>query len=174
MQVLCIDCTSLGDPVYERIEAMIGGTITCIPFRFSSMTKSNLYKYYLQELHSGRIKYAAGPATQRRHEFTKFTTEHLDLDREDYGGYAICRAPQGGHDDYPDSAALATWAEKVADEHVMPDIVVTSASGNGGGASRRGERMEEAGTEKEAVRSFLELAAASASGARAGRYQRRR
>lgn len=138
VQVLVIDATSMGDPVFERIEAMIGGTIECIPFRFTSMSKSELYKYYLQELHARRITYAGGPETKKRFEFGKFQQEHLDLDREDYGGYAVCQAPDGGHDDYTDSAALACWAEKMAQKGAMPEISVSSASAFGGRASGRG------------------------------------
>jgi len=136
VQILCIDCTSIGDPVFERIEAMIGDSVICVPYRFSSLSKSLLYKYYLQELHADRVKYAAGSATQDSSEYQKFVAEHLNLDKVDKGGYAVCQAPEGEHDDYPDSAALMCWAEKVMDEHLMPDIQVTSASDNGGGESR--------------------------------------
>ena len=171
VQVLVIDATAIGDPVYERIEAMIGGNITCVPFKFSAMTKSNLYKYYLQELHSGRIRYAAGPHTRQDYEYGKFQGEHLDLDKEEWGGYAICKAPEGGHDDYPDSAALACWAEKIAEEVIMPEISVTSASKDGGESRRGSGSFMGQQTVGQGSNGMLDQ---PSGGGRSGRYGRRR
>lgn len=174
VQVLCIDCTSIGDPVFERIEAMIGGTVICVPFRFGPVSKSELYKYYLQEVNSGRVRYAASKQTRERFEYRKFLAEHLDLDKEDRGGYVICRAPEGGHDDYPDSAALACWAEKVAADQVMPEVQVTTAPwGHGGSESWRGEKVQDEQDSAVGAKSILEMMARS-GGTRASRYQRGR
>lgn len=126
LQVLLIDATSIGDPVYERIEAMLGGSIQCLPFKFNAPNKSKLYRYYLQELHARRVYYAAGELTQKRPEFKRFVQQHLDLDKGVSGGYILCQAPEGGYDDYPDSAALACWAEKHAESVAMPEIIVTN------------------------------------------------
>lgn len=128
IKVLCIDSTSMGDPVYERITELIGDSITCIPFHFSSKTKSELYKYYLQEINSRRLSYAAGPRTREMGYFKKFQNEHFDLDRFERGGFVVCMAPEGGHDDYPDSGALACWAAKIIDEVIMPEIVVSKSN----------------------------------------------
>jgi hypothetical protein len=173
VQVLVIDSTTMGDPVFERIEAMIGGTVMCVPFRFTSLSKSNLYKYYLQEFNAGRVEYVAGPETVKRYEYGKFQLEHLDLDKETVGGYAVCRAPEGGHDDYPDSAAMMAWAEKVADQVIMPDIQVTT-SNFGGGASRRGPMNQEVESEGSGRGTILEMMARSQPagvGDRAARYR---
>jgi len=139
--VLVVDSTGMGDPVFERLDAMIGGTVTCVPYRFSPMSKSLLFKYYLQELHAGRVHYAAGELTSARTEYAKFVREHLDLDRQDHGGYVSCAAPEGGHDDYPVSAALAAWGEKVAAEVAMPVIRVQSAGGLGAAGRYRSGGM---------------------------------
>ena len=136
LKVLCIDTTGMGDPVFERINEMIGGNITCVPFKFGLINKANLYKYYLNELHSGRLLYPAGPSTKSRIEYSRFVKQHLELDKVLHGGYAVCQAPEGGHDDYPDSAALACWAEKMMEDAIMPEIEVTSAP-IGGGSGRR-------------------------------------
>lgn len=173
IQVLVIDCTAMGDPVFERIEYMIGGSIVCVPYRFTSLSKSLLYKYYLQELNSGRVRYAAGGATMTRPEWIKFRGEHLDLDKEEFGGYTLCRAPEGGHDDYPDSAALACWGEKVLEDVRMPEIEISSASDYGGGASRRREAPM-AETELGGGRGTILEMMAKASGERASRYARGR
>lgn len=134
ISILVVDATSIGDPVFERIVALVGDSITCVPFRFSGMSKSLLYKYYLQELHSGRLLYAAGDHTRETVEYQKFVEENLALDRVEHGGYATCQAPEGEHDDYPDSAALMCWGEKVMEEYFMPDIQVSSAPQGGGGS----------------------------------------
>ena len=81
IQMLVVDATALGDPVFERIEAMVGDSIMVLPFKFGSVTKSLLYKYYLQEWNARRIHIAAGPETQKTPEFRKFQAQHLDLDR---------------------------------------------------------------------------------------------
>jgi len=127
IKVLCIDATSIGDPVYERITELLGDSIVCIPFHFSSKTKSELYKYYLQELNARRLFYAAGPRTRETGYFKNFQNEHFDLDRFERSGYTVCAAPEGGHDDYPDSAALACWAAKIVNDVLMPDIIVTKS-----------------------------------------------
>lgn len=175
VEILVVDSTSIGDPVFERIDAMIGGNIRCVPFKFSHQSKSNLYRYYLTELHSGRIRYAAGTETQERYEYRKFQYEHLDLDKTEYGGYAVCRAPDGGHDDYPDSAALACWAEKIADQVRIPEIQVSSAS-EGGDESRRGygggNFMGHNVRGDQGAGSLMDLS--GSLGHRSGRYIRRR
>lgn len=169
VEVLVIDSTAMGDPVYERIEAMIGGMIMCVPYRFTGLTKSHLYKYYLSELHAGRIRYPAGPDTRTCFEYRKFQTEHLDLDKVEFGGYAVCQAPDGGHDDYPDSAALAAWGEKIAEDVIMPFIQVSAAPfggrRSGGDESRRGDKFM-----GQAVR---ERSGESAHPGRGSRYSRR-
>jgi hypothetical protein len=165
VQILVVDATSIGgDVVFERIEAMVGDTIMCVPFKFSSMSKALLYKYYLQEIHSGRLHYASGPETQKTQEWQKFQHENLNLDRVEVGGYAVCQAPDGEHDDYPDSAALMCWGEKLMEELFMPDISVSSASGHDGRASGREESMRTEGQ--------VDLTA-SHGGNRGGRYARR-
>lgn len=162
--VLVVDATAMGDPVYERIDAMIGGSVNVIPYRFTGATAKHIcQKYYMQELNAGRIKYASGPVTRQRIEYTRFVQEHLDLDRMFSGGLVVYEGAEGGHDDYPSSACLATWAEKMAESSVMPDLEVSSAPLLGGGGSqRRGGGVMGAGA----------LGSSSPSG-RAGRYARR-
>lgn len=132
--ILVVDCTAIGDPVFERIQALVGDSINCVPYRFGGVSKSILYKYYLQEVHASRLLYPAGEQTRGTQEFQKFVSENLALDRIEHAGYATCQAPEGEHDDYPDSAALMCWGEKVMEEYFMPDIQVSSAPSGGGGS----------------------------------------
>lgn len=138
-QILVVDASGLGgDVVFERINDMIGGSIICVPFKFTTPTKSQLYKYYLQELNARRFRYAAGKATQERPEYLKFQQEHLDLDKVVHAGYSVCQAPDGGHDDYPDACALSCWAEKMSGELTIPGIEVEDLGGRRSSSSRVG------------------------------------
>lgn len=165
VKILVIDSTAIGDPIFERIQDMVGDSIVCVSFKFSSASKSLLYKYYLQELHARRISYAAGPNTVQTTEFMKFKNEHLNLDKVVAGGYTLCQAPDGEHDDYPDSAALACWAEKLKDEVMMPTIEVSSTPlyTRSGRASGRANPSEEMG-----------MPSIETSGSSGHRYARRR
>lgn len=137
VSMLVGDATGMGDPVFERIEALVGDSVQCIPYKFSAATKSRLYKYYVQELVAGRISVAAGPNTQQRPEFQRFMKQHLDLDRFVSGGFVLYSAPEDEHDDYPDSAALACMAEKLSQSMSMPTIISSLAPQGWGGATRK-------------------------------------
>jgi hypothetical protein len=104
----------------------LGDSIIVEPYIFGTVSKSNLYKYYIQEFHAGRVKYVAGKETQKRVDFRQFIYQHEVIDKVEHGQYVTCEAPEGEHDDYPDSAALACWAEKIAEEVMMPEIEVQS------------------------------------------------
>lgn len=123
VQILAIDATSIGNPVFQRMSAMLEPQIICYPFVFSTPTKHNLYKYYIQELSSGRFKFAAGTKTQEDREYQKFIREHESLDKVVRGQYVVYEASEGEHDDYPDSAALACWAERLMEDLIMPEVV---------------------------------------------------
>lgn len=130
VSVLVMDATALGNPVFERIQFLLEPMITVVPYIFGTVSKHNLYKYYLQEFNAGRIMHAAGPQTKKGRELAKFYSEHESLDKVQKGAYIICEAEEGDHDDYPDSGALAAWAEKVMDEVAMPEIVITPGLSN--------------------------------------------
>jgi hypothetical protein len=71
VQILVVDATTMGDPVYERIEALCGGSIQVFPYQFNTASKSHLYKYYLQEVNARRVYYAASAATKKRPEYRR-------------------------------------------------------------------------------------------------------
>jgi len=114
VQRLVGDSTGMGDPVMERLEVLLAPlAIEVVPFRYGTASKSDLYKYYLQEFKSGRIQYPAGELTQDSIEFRHFIEQHSDLVREYVGSYLSCSASEESlHDDYPDSSALAVWASR--------------------------------------------------------------
>lgn len=135
VKVLCIDSTGLGgDVITERLMDMLGESVQVVPFPFNSSSKSNLYKYYLQELQSGRLLFPAGPATRQDPRYLRFIEENLSLDKETRGALIAVSATEGSHDDYPDSAALMCWAERVAQDVTLPTMEVNSRGKSGGGA----------------------------------------
>lgn len=148
VKLLVVDATGMGgDIVTERLQNMLGSTIVVIPFVFSAPRKSELYKHYIQELGSGRIRVPAGPMTKDTIQFQRWVHEHLSLDRESMGLYTKFAAIAGEHDDYPDSSALAAWGEREVDSIVLPTVQVDSASilGYGGNGRNAGNRYQSGG-----------------------------
>lgn len=112
LKMMAVDSTGMGDPVCERLGVLLYG-VNIIPYKLNLPSKHLLYKNYLTELHSSRVKYPGGPLTREMIEYTKFKQEHEDLDKTLIQNYTIVRhSDENGHDDYPDSAALMAWAEK--------------------------------------------------------------
>ena len=109
VDVVAVDATGVGDPVAEELATLMP-EIRVVPVKFSTLTKDHLYKLYLQEISSCRLFYAAGPHTVETVEYNKFIDENLALGKDYVGQYITCFAPDGHHDDYPDSAALACYA----------------------------------------------------------------
>ena len=128
VKILCVDTTGVGDAYYERLEAMLGDAVLMIPMNFALPNKARLYKYYLQELHARRVWYASGPQTQSDIRWKRFVQENEDLEREQIGQFVVCHHPDidNAHDDFPDSAALACWAEHEAPLVLMPEVQVSS------------------------------------------------
>jgi hypothetical protein len=126
VKLLVVDATGMGgDIVSERLQNMLGETITVVPFVFSAPRKSELYKNYIQELGSGRVRVPAGPMTVESIQYKRWVHEHLSLDKESMGLYTKFAAISGEHDDYPDSSALAVWAERILASATMPVIEVS-------------------------------------------------
>lgn len=130
VKVLVVDSTGFGDAIYERLSAMLGDSIHVEPFVFTTPNKGGGYKYYLQELKSGRVVIPAGPETRNTQQFRRFIHEHEQLERYTVGVHTLVAAPAGdeNHDDYPDSAMLAAHGERILDRVLMPDIQVSNPS----------------------------------------------
>jgi hypothetical protein len=123
VQSAAIDATSMGDPVYERL-TVLAEEIDFDPIHFSSSTKSDLFKHYLGEWESNRLKVASGGKSRELPEWQHFYEEHKTLEKSWNGQYLVCHAPEPTsvarkmpqqseyHDDYPVSGALSCWAAK--------------------------------------------------------------
>lgn len=121
---ICIDSTGPGDPIADRY-VMNYPDITVISFKFSQQSKSDLYKYLLNDFSAKRIIYPAGEMTKKRREYRKFIQQFEDWEKEYKGEYLTCDHPEeaDAHDDYCVSLALAVWADK---EESLPTIDVAS------------------------------------------------
>ncbi|MBO8161143.1 MAG: hypothetical protein H0Z24_05855 [Thermosipho sp. (in: Bacteria)] len=108
---LVIDATAEGS-MADRLRANLPYEV--IPFVFSSVAKSDLYKHFDREIKAGRIKIPANEETKKTREYKKFIQQMTEL-QKDYRGQilVVSHPPQrGAHDDFPDSLALAVWGAK--------------------------------------------------------------
>ena len=111
MAKLVVDATresSLG----QRIRANVKYEVEL--FVFSTKSKSELYKNLDKEINSGRAKYPNSKETQDTKEYKKFIQQMADLQKGYSGSNLVVSHPdeRGGHDDYPDSWALALWGAR--------------------------------------------------------------
>jgi hypothetical protein len=109
---LAVDATGAGSPIADRIAANVDYEV--IPYAFSSVGKSILYKYFDTEIKSKRFGYPADDETQQTREYRRFIEQMTELQKTYSGQNLVVAHPpeRGKHDDYPDSAALAVWASK--------------------------------------------------------------
>jgi hypothetical protein len=115
--VSCVVCdgTGVGDPLTEAMQDLMPSTVV-VPFVMSHIGNDKAYKLYLQELEAGRISYPADKETLDTQEYQSFKHEHEQLIRDRVGVFMKCYAPEGEHDDYCDSAALACWGASLKAE----------------------------------------------------------
>lgn len=142
IDVCVVDSTGVGDPISERLATLMPG-VRVIPVPLSLAGNDRIYKYYLQELEAGRLRYPAGPRTVHMKEFQKFVHQHEVLGKTYKGpnsSYISCGAPDGEHDDYCDSAALAVWATNTPREAEVVTSFDTGYSGGSKGFTSRSER----------------------------------
>lgn len=125
VDTLCVDGTGVGDPLAEQLHDMLPG-IQVVSIRFSILSKDYLYRRYTDEWEAGRIRYAAGEQTQDTWEYKQFIHQHAVLEKHYNGAYMTCFAPEGDHDDWPDSGALALYASTLP----RPDSAEVECSTN--------------------------------------------
>lgn len=82
-----------------------------IPYIFTTVSKSELYKLLDTEIASGRARVPCGEATKDTKEYKSFMRQLGDLQKGWSGSHMVCCHGSGkdDHDDYPDSWALAVW-----------------------------------------------------------------
>jgi hypothetical protein len=125
-----IDATGVGSPVYDRLAAVL--PYECIPYVYSTPSKSELFKFYDSQIKSGRFKYPAGEKTKETPEYQGFMEQHLDAEKS-YSGQHMCVShsdKRDAHDDYVSSAALGVWGAKgeVTKPHTSKENIFLSKS----------------------------------------------
>jgi hypothetical protein len=143
-----IDATSMGDPVAERMQKLTP-EIEWEFFKYTSPSKHNLFKTYIDDVESGRQKIAASTVSKETREFLKWEEEHRNLEKHwTANHYMDCRAPEPEskaaravesegeyHDDYPNSSALACWAARSSTLAEVELVASGSSSGYSTGRS---------------------------------------
>lgn len=123
VEILVVDATGVGDPIAERLQLLLPH-IQVVPFRYGLSTSDALFKLYLQEWEAGRFFYPAAPEVTCTHHYQSFLYQHERLMRTYHGPFLTCQAPEGEHDDYVDSAALANYAAHLQGDGRHRDAVV--------------------------------------------------
>jgi hypothetical protein len=120
VEKMCVDSTGVGDPIADRLTASLP-SIHVIPYKFSRPSKSDLYKYFLNDLYGERVRFPNTGNAQKLRRQRMFVQQMMDLEKRYEGEYLVCAHPdeKDAHDDFPDSAALANWAVREEDIPVM-------------------------------------------------------
>jgi len=111
---ILIDATGVGDALCDRIQFAFGDDYYIEGFKFSTASKSNIYKYLDEEIKSGRLVVPASARTRESLKYKRFKAQMLGLEKEWRGAYLSVHKPKEkwALDDYADSLALAIWAGK--------------------------------------------------------------
>tara|TARA_Y100000310_G_C20703501_1_gene832317 strand:+ start:8396 stop:9931 length:1536 start_codon:yes stop_codon:yes gene_type:complete len=118
---MVIDATGVGEALSDRFIFQFSNEFLITAFKFSTSSKSEIYKYLDMEIRAGRILVPASARTRRTKKFRRFKTQFLNLEKEWQGAFMNCHKPseKWANDDYCDSFALAMWAGK---EEVVADV----------------------------------------------------
>ncbi len=165
LDTLTVDATGMGDPVWERFSVLLPH-MNVIPFRYSLPSKHQLYRWYFQEIAAKRFGYAASESTKDTQEYKKFIAQHEGLVRQYSGNYLQVFAAENGHDDAPDSAALALWGSK---GEAIPMVDMNSHA-----ATREAPIVDVFGGSGMSVIQAATRGEGNRGGRRAGRYRGRR
>lgn len=130
LRYMVMDATGMGDPVHSRLQILLPDIqIEGVSWSNSHM-KNAVYKNFLMEVKSGRVRYAAGPDTRATREYEEMQTQVKGLQKKFVGASSLmlCEAEEGEHDDFPDSIALCVYAEKRSFEEEIPEPLEAEAS----------------------------------------------
>lgn len=109
---IVMDATGVGDAIYDRLRANLNYEV--VPYVFSRVSKSDLYKHLNSEFRAKRVTYPADEYSRETREYKKFEQQFLDLEKGYSGQLMVVSHPNtaGAHDDYTDSLALAVWGAR--------------------------------------------------------------
>lgn len=124
------DCTGLGDPVHQRLAAVLRRRgIVVHPFIFSQKSKHEGFALLKQELSSGRLTFPGGLSATATKKHKNMTRQMLELVR-DYNEKTklnTYKAPdvKDAHDDFPCSIMMLTH---LVDVLTLPTLEFTDTS----------------------------------------------
>lgn len=124
------DCTGLGDPVHQRLAAVLRRRgITVHPFIFSQKSKHEGFALLKQELSSGRLTFPGSISATATKKHKNMTRQMLELVR-DYNEKTklnTYKAPdvKDAHDDFPCSIMMLTH---LVDVLTLPSLEFTDTS----------------------------------------------
>lgn len=118
LKYLVIDASGMGDPVASRMARLLPDIEIEAMSWHSVANKSMCYKTWLMDIRGQFFRYAAGPDTRTMPEYREMFEQVTSLQKKVVGGahYVVCEAPEGEHDDFPDSLALACYGAEQAVE----------------------------------------------------------
>ena len=118
LRYLVIDASGMGDPVASRMARLMPDIDIEAMSWHSVANKSMCYKVFLMDIRGQYFRFAAGPNTRAMPEYREMYEQVTSLQKKVVGGahYVVCEAPEGEHDDYPDSLALAVYGAEQAVE----------------------------------------------------------
>lgn len=97
--VVYLDCTGVGDPIYERLYR--DGRLTVFPYQFTAASKARLIDNLAMQIEQGRIRLMDVP--EQTNELLAYAYE-ITPSRN-----VRMNAPEGMHDDCVIGLALAAW-----------------------------------------------------------------
>jgi hypothetical protein len=131
LRYLVVDSTGVGDPVCARLDRLLPDIKVEGVSWASTHIKNAVYKTFLMEVKSARFRYAAGPDTRCTRAFEEMDEQVIGLQKKFVGSSSLmvcCAESEEDHDDFPDSIALALYAEKRSFEEEVPEPVEAEAS----------------------------------------------
>jgi len=116
-----MDATGVGDAFTDRVKFAWGQDLFIEGFKFTTSSKSDLYKYLDEEIRANRVLVPASARTRKTMKFKRFRTQMLGLEKGWKGAFLSVHKPdeKWAYDDYADSLALAVWAGK---DEVLAEI----------------------------------------------------
>lgn len=105
---ILVDSTSLGQGTVDQVKESLGNKV--VGFKFTNEKKQSLYNTLKNELQSENISFEYIPGKNDK-AGNKLLEQCLELEYSyTSSGKMRIEHPTGGHDDFSDALALATWA----------------------------------------------------------------
>jgi hypothetical protein len=106
---LVVDATGVGAPMFDRLKNKYSSK-NVMPFVFSTQSKSTMYSLLYKELLAKRLTFPNSSGAKQLRKWKNFITQLSNMTKNVKNGYLVVNhSSEQGHDDYPDSLALAVY-----------------------------------------------------------------